>query len=340
MGRRIRIAGAGLSGLFAALRLAQAGLQVEVLELKNRIAPSSGSHSEAVRNYMDSDALQELSRHGFDLKPFGTIETTVRKSAGFESVLRGRAYYLFLRGQHAHTVDQDLYQRCVEAGVSFTFRARRDPNTQVDIEATGPPTKSWNIFGAGFTFSTEGSSLDEHTAYALLDNDVAPGGYFVITPGIEYHSLYSVSWRESNHDRLLEMAVAGSRRSWVREILGSSRRLGRISGKAYWSSNPVAAAEGNDILRIGEAGGFQDAIAGFGFRYAILTAALAVQSILGGVGYSDLLRRTFKNEFEIAHAVRRKLDQFTNDDFDRLVQSMGASMTIEEYRRSRAARFL
>jgi len=340
VGRVIRIAGAGLAGLFAALRLAEEGQQVEVLEFKNRITPSSGPHTEAVRNYLDGDALQELGRYGFELEPSGAIDTTIRRSPHYENVLRGRAYYLFLRGQESQTVDQELYRRCVEAGVSFTLRARWEPGISIDILATGPPAEHCNISGAGFTFSSKGSSLDEHTAYALLDNDFAPGGYFVVTPGIDYHSLYSVSWQEFDYRRLLQMVVACVKQSFVREILGSSRRISSIRGKAYCAPNPVLTADLGGILRIGEAGGFQDAIAGFGFRYAILTAATAVDAILSGKSYVALLRNAFKDEFEAADRIRQKLNRFTNDDFDRLVESMGPSMTIADYRNHRASRFL
>jgi len=340
MKERIRVAGAGLAGLFAALRIARSGRDVEVLDVKRHIAPSSGPHTEAVRDYVGGQALEELRRHGFDLDPFGTIETTIRKSARFENVLRGRAYFLYLRGREPGTVDQELYRMCVDEGVTFTFGAKFDPGGTADIVATGPPSGEYNVLGAGFTFSSEGSNLDQGTAYALLDNDVAPGGYLVVTPGREYHSIYSVAWRELGYERLLKMAEAGASRPWVKDLLGSSKRMGRIHGKAYFAADPFAGAERGGARYVGEAGGFQDAIAGFGFRYAVLTASLAADSILDGSSYTALLQKTFGNEFATASVVRQKLNAFTNEDFDRLVQSMGPSMTIEEYRQHRSARFL
>lgn len=334
------MAGAGLAGLFAALRLARAGREVEVMDAKSRIAPSSGPHTEAVRDYVGDEALQELKRHGFDLDPFGSIETTVRRSERFENVLRGRAYNLFLRGREPETVDQELYRRCQDAGVAFTFGAKFGSATKADIVATGPPPGESNVLGAGFTFSAEGSNLDQHTAYALLDNDVAPGGYLVVTPGIEYHSIYSVAWGELDYDRLLKMAEAGASKPWVQAILGSSKRVGRIYGRAYFTPDPISTADRGGMRYIGEAGGFQDAIAGFGFRYGVLTASLAADSIIEGTSYTALLRKTFGDEFAAASAVRKKLDGFTNADFDRLVQSMGPTMTVDEYRQHRASRFL
>lgn len=337
---RITVAGAGLAGLFAALRLAKAGREVEVIDAKSRIAPSSGPHTEALRDYVGDETLQELRRHGFDVDPFGSIETTVRKSERFENVLRGRAYHLFLRGREPETVDQELYRRCQDAGVAFTFGAKFGSTTRADIVATGPPPGGFNVLGAGFTFSAEGSNLDHKTAYALLDNNVAPGGYLVVTPGIAYHSIYSVAWGELDYDRLLKMTEAGASKPWVKAIFGSSKRIGRIHGKAYFAQDPISTAERGGMRYVGEAGGFQDAIAGFGFRYAVLTASLAVDSILTGTSYAALLRKTFGDDFTTASVVRKKLDAFTNADFDRLVQSMGPTMTVDEYRQHRASRFL
>src|SRR2546428_3245883 len=216
MGDRIMIAGSGLAGLTAALRIARAGREVEVLDLKHRIAPSSGPHTEAVRDYVGGEALKELRQHGFDLEPFGTIDTTVRKSERFENILHGRAYYLFLRGMEPETVDQELYHRCVDAGVSFTFGTKFEQGDHADIVATGPPKGSFNVLGAGFTFSAEGSNLDQETAYALLDNNVAPGGYLVVTPGLDYHSIYSVAWGGLALTRFLRWAEEGaSKRGWL-----------------------------------------------------------------------------------------------------------------------------
>src|SRR5437773_1548851 len=340
MSDRITVAGAGVAGLFAALRLAGSRHEVEVIDAKTRIAPSSGPHTEAVRDYVGDETLHELRRHGFDLHPFGAIETTVRKSERFENVLRGRAYHLFLRGGGPETVDQQLYRRCQDEGVTFTFGTKLGSTTKADIVATGPPPGGFNVLGAGFTFSAEGSNLDQKTAYALLDNTVAPGGYLVVTPGIKYHSIYSVAWGELGYERLLAMAEAGAAKPWVRAILGSSKRIGRIYGKAYFAQDPISTAERGGMRYVGEAGGFQDAIAGFGFRYAVLTASLAVDSILTGTSYAVLLRKTFGEEFAAASAVRKKLGAFTNADFDRLVESMGPAMTIDEYRQHRASRFL
>src|SRR5207244_1984781 len=78
-----------------------------------------------------------------------------------------------------------------------------------------------NVRGAGYSISEGGSDLPRDTAYALFDNEVAPGGYFAITPGIGFHSMYSVSWSELDFDRLLARTENAFDLPWIREIVGS-----------------------------------------------------------------------------------------------------------------------
>ena len=331
----IRVAGAGLAGLCAALRLARHGFDVEIVEAKKRIAPSSGPHTEALRSYADEDILADLRRNGFDMEPFAAVQKTIRKSVHFQNALHGPAYFLYMRGRGPETVDQLLYRRCLDSGVRFRFGVGEGNAGPFNIVATGPPPNKVNMIGAGFTFSAEGSNLDSQTVYALLDNEVAPGGYLVITPGLGFHSIYSVSWRELRYDVLARLTESALHLPWVQEILGSSRRIDKIFGKAYYSPDPIRTSERDGVLYVGEAGGFQDAIAGFGFRYAVLTASFAAESIVDGTNYRDLLQKRFGREFEYAFAVRQKLDSFTNFDFDRLVESLGPETTLDEYQKRR-----
>src|SRR6266571_5817323 len=333
----VRVAGAGLAGLTAANVLATAGREVLVYERKSRLLPSSGPHTEGIRNYRPVDALDELRSHGFDLKPFATVQRTIRRSPQFSNVLRGPAHYLFSRGREEHTVDQVLYHRAKAAGVQFCFAQEIEP-TDADIVATGPPQDRFNVLGAGYTFTAKGSTLQRDAAYALFDNEVAPSGYLTVTPGIELHSIYSVSWKDLNFDSLISRTESAFEIPWIKELLGESRRVSKIHGRAYFVSDPIATAEQEGTLLAGEAGGFQDAVAGFGFRYAVITGSLAARAVLDGKDYRDLLKRVFADEFHRANAFRTRLNQATNEDYDRMVAELGPEITLEEYTRKRVPR--
>jgi flavin-dependent dehydrogenase len=334
---KVRIAGAGLAGLTAAYVLSKAGRPVEIFERKSRLLPSSGAHTEGIRNYRKQDVLDELRSFGFDLSPISTVQRTVRCSPHARNVIRGPAHYLFMRGREAHTVDQILYERTRSAGAHFHFGEETDP-TDADIAAVGPPRDGYNILGAGYTISAKGSPLELDTAYALFDNDIAPLGYFAITPGLGFHSLYSVSWGELGFEALLSRAEKAFDIPWIREIVGSSQRVGRILGRAHFAPDPIAGAVRDGTLLAGEAGGFQDAVAGFGFRYSVITGALAARSLLEGADYRSLLRDAFGFEFQHASAMREKLNHATNDDYDRMIGALGPEMSLQDYMVRREAR--
>lgn len=336
----IRIAGAGISGLAAAVLLAEGGESVEVLEKGSTIGSPAGPHTEGLRNYGMVDSLEELRTHGIDVQPFCTAHTTIRKSKRFTNVLRGPAYYLVARGDREYCLDRQLYDRALRGGVRFRFGVTANLS-EVDIVASGRPEGKLSVYSVGYTFTREGSSMDSGSLYALLDNDIAPGGYFAMAPGPVENSLYTVAWTDLEPSSLLRRVEAAERLPWVRELLGTSRRVNAIEGGCYYAADPISEACGpSGVLRVGEAAGFQDPIAGYGVRSALLTGALAARSLLVGSDYGDLLRKTFGTEFQEAYAFRRQLEGATNEAFDRLVASMGPELTLEEYRRHRASRVL
>ncbi len=337
MVEKVRIAGAGLAGLTAAYVLSKVGRPVEVYERKSRLLPSSGPHTEGIRNYREQDVLVELRSFGFDISPFSTVQRTVRCSPNSRNVIHGPAHYLFMRGREEHTVDQTLFQRAKAAGARFHFGEKIDP-LEADIAAIGPPRDGYNILGAGYSISERGSHLDRNTAYALFDNDIAPGGYFAITPGIGFHSMYSVSWSELDFERLLTRTERAFNLPWIRAIVGTGHRVGRILGRAYFVPDPIPGAVRDGTLLAGEAGGFQDAVAGFGFRYSVITGGLAARSLLEGKDYRALLRDVFGQEFQHANAMRQKMNHATNEDYDRMIGGLGPEITLQEYMKRREAR--
>ena len=338
--KAVRIAGCGLSGLAAGIRLAESGADVEILEARRTVTPSSGIHTEGLRNYGSIDALEELRRFSFDLHPFATAHVTIRRSPRHRNILTGDAYYLFSRGSGVGSLDAYLLERARAVGVRMQFGVAANPD-EVDIIATGAPRDRWKLLGVGFTFSREGSNLDANSLYAYLDNQVAPGGYFAIAPGPAVHSLYSVAWGDRDPDSLRKRVEGALRLDWVREVLGASRRISEILGGGYFEHNPIEnAVAPSGALKVGEAGGFQDPIAGYGIRHAIITGSLAAKALIEDVDYQQLLRQTFDTEFEEGYAIRESLDRATNEDFDRLIESMGPQLTVQEYRRFRTARMI
>ncbi len=329
-----------MAGLAAAVRLAEAGKHVKVLESADRIGSPAGPHTEGLRTYGRVDVLAELRTHRIPIQPFATAHTTIRRSPHHMNLLRGPAYHLIARGGQDGCLDRQLFDRARRAGADFRLGVSAEVG-EADIVASGRPSDRLSLYSVGYTFSREGSSMEEGTLYALLDNDIAPGGYFAMAPGPSANSLYTVAWTDLDPPSLRRRVAAAERLPWVRELLGTSRKVGEVEGGAYFAEDPIAdAVAPSGVLRVGEAAGFQDPIAGYGVRYALLTGAIAAETILYGQDYRAMLREAFGTEFQEAYAFRKQLDRATNEDMDKLVASMGPELTLDQYKRHRASRAL
>lgn len=334
----VRIGGAGIAGLAAAITLARAGEDVEVREMKARVGSSAGPHTEGIRNYLGYDGLQDLARFGVAIKPFSLAQRVVRRSPQFTTVITGPSYYLVARGGSPGTVERQLLQQALDAGVSVRFKTKAKPE-DVDIWAAGAPRDRVNIVAAGYRFSREGSNLSDEEVHALFDNNVAPRGYLCVLPGPVWQSVYSCAWATIDYNELLRMVDRALRLGWIRDLLGSAKPVGRIFGKGYFDANPYAMASVPGPLRAGEAAGIQDAVGGYGIKYAVASGYLAAQSLLDNASYVDRLRAEFGDTFETASRGRTWLDHATNDDYDAFLKKLGPYGNLADYSKWRESRF-
>src|SRR5207245_9439757 len=116
--------------------------------------------------------------------------------------------------------------------------------------------------------------------------------------------------------------------------------LGRIYGKGYFHPDPYALAAQAGVLRAGEASGIQDAVGGFGIRYAVGSGALAAKSLLTGSDYATMLREEFRDDFEVAMKSRAWLERATDEDYDRFLEKLGPEVGVSDYASWRGVRFL
>lgn len=307
--------------------------------MKSRVGSSAGGHTEGIRNYLGRDGLEDLSRFGIKAHSFAVANRVVRRSRNFVSVVRGPSYYLVDRGGGPESLERRLLEQALDAGVQVRFKAKADPS-QVDILATGAPRDRINITAAGYRFTHEGSNLEPDAIHALFDNDLAPYGYLCILPGPTWHSIYSVSWRLMPYAQLLSKVDRALRLEWISDILGSARRVGKIYGRGYYLPNPYAIATEGGRMRAGEAAGIQDAVGGFGVRYAVASGALAAKALLEKADYISLLKQEFRDEFELAMKSREWLDRASDEDYDRFLQKLGPEVGVGDYSTWRSTRFM
>ena len=309
-----------------------------MLEVKSRVGSTAGPHTEGIRNYLGRDGLEDLVRFGVSVRPFSVATRVVRRSPHGTNTIRGPSYYLVARGGGPGTLERQLLDQALAAGVSVRYKARASPS-DVDILATGAPRDGVNIIAAGYRFSRSGAELPDDEIQSLWDNDIAPRGYLCVLPGPEWHSVYACAWGTVPYGELLGKVDRALRFPWIARLLGRAKLLGKIYGKGYFEEDPLGRLTASRPIAVGEAGGFQDAVGGFGIRYAVASGYLAAKSLLDGPDFVATMRAEFAGDFEEAVRGRRWLDQATNDDYDALVRKLGSEGQVTDYATWRKARF-
>ena len=278
---KIKIAGAGPSGLTAAITLAKAGYEVDVFEARPAVGARFIGDLQVIENMSRAeDAAEMLKRFGLSTNFF--IQP-VSSALFFDYRLHSQPVqsrrpfgYFIRRGSGSETLDQGLLAHALAAGVKVHYEKRIKPE-EADIVATGPAVPDG--LAKEMTFST---SLPD-TVWVIFDMNLSPGGYaylFVL-----------------NGQATLGCAI-------TRNLTRINDYFGRAVGRfqeitSFKIENPVIAysfmnfslkdsAQVDRRLLVGEAGGFQDYLFGLGLRYALTTGFVAAQSIIRKERY-DLL---------------------------------------------------
>lgn len=279
------IVGAGLAGLACAIALARAGRRVHVREWHRDVGTRFHGDFQGLENWSSNrDVLDELAEAGIAAS---FEHHAVKRGAIFDS--RGEQYlvgseqplfYLVRRGGGADSLDRGLLRQATEAGVEVTFGYRVRDVPGPAILAIGP--RNADAIAAGYTFETDAPD----GAWLVLDNRLAPRGYGYLLV-------------HSGHGTVASCMFMGFKRQaeyvartvdFFRARAGLAMRNPRPFGGFANFRLPATAVQGGHPV-IGEQAGFQDALAGFGMRYALRSGHLAARSILEGANYASLWRR-------------------------------------------------
>ncbi len=301
--QRIRIVGAGPSGLCAAINLARAGYGVTVYERHAEVGKRFHGDFQGIENWSTpvdfADALKTLSiAPDFFCRPHWGGELLMQ--GGYGGTVRSPRplFYLTRRGSMEGSLDRSLKTQALEAGVTLKFgchRAIEDGH----IIAAGPGKP--NVMASGVVFRTD---LPD-TITTVLDNELAPDGYAYLLVQDGCGTLASVYYRHfkraaAHLERTTQYFQA--RRPFPME---NPRQF-----TGYGNFYPVCSAVHRGRLYVGEAAGFQDFLFGFGIRYALMSGYLAARSIIEGCSYDLLWRQVFGRQLATSLINRYLLQRF------------------------------
>src|SRR5689334_11614177 len=300
----IRIAGAGPSGLAAAIVLARAGRAVEVHEAKSDVGTrfigdlqiiEGASEAEPVPDFLDRIGIERnFYFRGADWATFYDHRRAAR-------VIRSAAPYGYFirRGAEEGTLDRGLLAQARAAGAKVVFNSRLDVgSTGADIVATGPASPD------GLAREMTWRSSEPERIDVFFNHKLSPGGYsyLFILDGIATFGCAIVS-DFKRIDDYFDHSLAEARAVHAFDLPEEHR-----SGYSYMNFHLKRQATSNGARFVGEAAGFQDYLFGLGLRYALTSGYLAARSILDSRDFDELWRAELaaKQETSLVNRLDRK----------------------------------
>ena len=286
MAETVRIAGAGLAGMTAAINLAKAGCDVEVSELRSHAGARFHGDYQFFENWSrDEDALESLRRVNLDVDfPIlpvyaGTAFDDLRRPYSLRS--DKPVMYMVRRGGFDDCIDTHLKKQALASGARIRFNTRANI-ARTDIVATGSEPSRSLIYVRGVSFDTD----LESEIRVMFDPSIAPDvyAYLVAHRG---RGVVCVAYTKRHH-------YAKRGRIFVADALAAFQETGAfaVGNQSYFANfgvSPLITRHPRIIA--GEAAGFQDVVWGFGMRMAVRSGYLAARSVIEHEDYWNRVGR-------------------------------------------------
>lgn len=286
--KEITIAGAGLAGLTAAINLAKAGYKVTVFEKEKEVGARRIGDFQYLENWTSpTDVLQDLKNLNLEINFWTEVfEKVTLYGPGLRSkftfIPTSPLAYWVKRGAKGPTIDQGFLKQAQKAGVKIVFN-RPASEKEVDIVATGTSRVSGLARGCVFKTDRPGCAL------VIVDDNLCPKAYSYLQ--IKKGEGVIVTGMATNFDRAeeyLEKTIHA-----FQKIISVKINKPRNFTHPVGFKGPGKTAIRNGKIYIGEAAGFQDALAGFGMVYAVRSGFLAAKSIVEDRDFDQLWQEDF-----------------------------------------------
>ena len=321
----IHIMGAGLSGLAAATTLAKAGIEVHVHDIREDSGQRFDGDFQALENWsMDADFFDQLRSWGYDPGEFKATEfMEVDLIHPDDEITKTHspkiAYRIVERGTSEHTIDQGFKRMALAAGANLHYKSRvKEEDCQ--IIACGPKGTSAVAYGEIFR-----TKHPNHIAFQMNDK-LAPGSYsyLIIIDGIGL--ICTCLWRKQRgSDRFLNETIAWYQNHYPDIDIEPIKRVG---GKGDFTINKNYFQDGR--YYVGESGGLQDFMWGFGMRMAVWSGYLAAQDILGNCDYDKEVRKQLMPYVKTSVANRFLMNRVGNRTFKYMCKAWMRDQKREE----------
>ncbi len=284
--KEINILGAGISGLACAIILQKNGYAVNVYEKQKNVGSRFNDDWQGIENWSeDVDVLEQIESYGIDI----SFEYESLDFLNFHfGDRRGRAdvgdgVYFVRRGNEEGCLERCLLEQARKVGVKICFDCKLlGSDVFVHVNATGPDDVSGLV--RGIKFMTKACD----SCHMAFGENIARGfySYLLIKNG---HGTIATVFDRRLSDRADEF-LNNTIEEFVDYIDKGELSKGKKFGGYGSFEIKKSLHDENGALLVGEAGGFQDYLWGFGMRYAFQTAYFAAKSIMENESYEELIR--------------------------------------------------
>jgi len=321
----VQIVGAGPAGLAAAITLARAGRPVVVHEAAAEVGSRFQGDHQGLENWTTgADVLDDFRELGITCD---FARTACREGVTFDAW--GNRYdfhsdlplfYTIERGPGPGTVDSALLAQARALGIEIRFGSRLRRVEGPAILAAGP--RAADAIAVGYHFETPMAD----GWWAICDDELAPQGYAYVLiangHGTVKTCMFSDFRREAQYvARTVER---------FRALIGLEMRNPEPHGGAENFRIPASAYSGQHPVT-GQQAGFQDALWGFGIRFAVGSGILAARSLMEAGDYDARWRRSLLPGLRSALVNRAIFGTMGNEGYRRFLRKAAASGDARQF---------
>jgi flavin-dependent dehydrogenase len=299
----IKIAGGGIAGLSAAINLKKSGFNPIVFEKNHEVGGNRHGDYEGLENWIFSNPMNIIfNQIGFNFKKITSFPISEFKvHSNFFSPLsiysKNPFFYMVKRGKNSQDFDSELFKQCKDIGVQFKLGTKAPDDCS--IIATG--TKKASAYIRGINFKTNLSNQ----VHLLLGNQFAPKGYAYLIIIDGKGTLASAFKKQKSKD----IDIIKTCRTYFKSI-----GIEIPEGEEFGSRGSFSLPFRNFKLPylIGEAGGYQDYLFGFGMRMSMLSGLSAALLLVGKEGQALPIIKDINKKRKLSF-VNRLLYERLND---------------------------